>query len=258
MPFATNASSRLHYLTEGAGPPLFIQHPFTDSLETWYELGYVDALKVDYRLILLDARGHGNSDKPHAADAYNWAYLAGDVVSVLDAEGLRAVHFLGYSMGGVVGFALAKYAPERVLSLMSGGTYPNKRDRVLAQAAVEQLRPGPHTIPPMWGQRLSASMEARLLTNDTDALIAMTEGFSNSPGLDDVPPTLHMPCLLFVGEEDHQFAAVKACAAEMPNATLVTFPEHNHGGTFLNSGLVLPEIRRFLQEVVHTSNLRTR
>jgi len=212
-------------------------------------------LASDYRLILLDARGHGNSDKPHDSDAYDWASLASDVVSVLDAEGLPAVHFLGYSMGGVVGFALAKYEPQRVISLMSGGTYPNKRDPAFAQAAIEQLRPGPHTIPSMWGQPLSASMEARLLANDTDALIAMTEGFSNSPGLDDVPPTMHMPCLLFVGEEDRQFAAVKACSAQMPNATLVTFPGHNHSGTFLNSDLVLPVIRRFLREVVHPATV---
>jgi pimeloyl-ACP methyl ester carboxylesterase len=226
-------------------------HPFTDSLETWYKLGYVDALKSDYRLILLDARGHGNSDKPHDSDAYTWAYLASDVVSVLDAEGLPAVHFLGYSMGGVVGFALAKYAPSRVISLMSGGTYPNKRDRAFAQASIEQLRPGPHTIPPMWGQPLSALMEARLLANDTDALIAMTEGTAQVSTMSLQQYTCRVS--YSSGEEDRQCAAVKACSAQMPNATLVSYPGHNHSGTFLNSDLVLREIRRFLQEVVHTS-----
>ncbi len=129
MPYVTNAGVSLHYRTEGAGPPLFIQHGFTDSLETWYELGYVDALKADYRLILLDARGHGNSDKPHDSDAYSWALMAGDVVAVLDAEGLPAAHFLGYSMGSVIGFALAKYASQRAYSLLLGGANPNKRDR---------------------------------------------------------------------------------------------------------------------------------
>jgi pimeloyl-ACP methyl ester carboxylesterase len=44
---------------------LVLQHGFTDSLETWYDLGYVEALKPQYRLILIDARGHGASDKPH-------------------------------------------------------------------------------------------------------------------------------------------------------------------------------------------------
>jgi pimeloyl-ACP methyl ester carboxylesterase len=52
------------------GQPLVHQHGFTDSLETWYDLGYVEALKSHYRLILIDARGHGASDKPREPDAY--------------------------------------------------------------------------------------------------------------------------------------------------------------------------------------------
>ena len=58
MPFANNQGVRIHYEVEGKGPPLVLQHGFSDSLQTWYELGYVDGLKSDYRLILLDARGH--------------------------------------------------------------------------------------------------------------------------------------------------------------------------------------------------------
>jgi pimeloyl-ACP methyl ester carboxylesterase len=247
MPYATNEGLRLHYRNEGAGPPLLIQHGFTDSAETWYELGYVDALKRDYRLILLDARGHGNSDKPHDSNAYSWAIMAGDVVAVLDAEGLPSAHFLGYSMGAVIGFALAKYAPERVTSLMLGGSAPYQGDRASQEARVERLRQlGPLSG---WGQPVSASIEARALANDTDALIAAAQGVNKSWGIDDVPPTMHMPCLLFVGEDDPSLVAVKACSAEMPNATLVTFPGLNHAATFLRPELVLAEVRRFLEAV---------
>jgi len=61
MPYAHNEGVRIHYQTEGAGPPLILQHGFTDSLESWYELRYVEALQNAYRLILVDARGHGAS-----------------------------------------------------------------------------------------------------------------------------------------------------------------------------------------------------
>jgi pimeloyl-ACP methyl ester carboxylesterase len=64
MAFANNKGIRIHYEVEGDGPPLVIQHGYSDSIETWYELGYVDALKGTHRLILVDARGHGASDKP--------------------------------------------------------------------------------------------------------------------------------------------------------------------------------------------------
>jgi pimeloyl-ACP methyl ester carboxylesterase len=45
MPYAVNEGVRIHYQIEGEGEPLVLQHGFTDSLETWYELGYVEALK---------------------------------------------------------------------------------------------------------------------------------------------------------------------------------------------------------------------
>jgi pimeloyl-ACP methyl ester carboxylesterase len=64
MPYTNSQGVRIRYHIEGDGPPLVLQHGFTDSLESWYELGYVEALQHDYRLILVDARGHGASAKP--------------------------------------------------------------------------------------------------------------------------------------------------------------------------------------------------
>jgi len=51
MPYAVNQGIRIHYQIEGDGEPLVLQHGFTDSLETWYDLGYVEALRPQYRLI---------------------------------------------------------------------------------------------------------------------------------------------------------------------------------------------------------------
>lgn len=61
-----------------------LQHGFTDSLESWYDLGYVEALKPRYRLILIDARGHGASDKPHQPDAYDRERNIEDITAVLN------------------------------------------------------------------------------------------------------------------------------------------------------------------------------
>jgi pimeloyl-ACP methyl ester carboxylesterase len=83
MPYARSQGLRLHYQVEGDGPPLVCQHGFGDSVESWYELGYVDALKDDYRLILIDARGHGASDKPHEPEVYSFQNVTADVVAVL-------------------------------------------------------------------------------------------------------------------------------------------------------------------------------
>ena len=64
MPFATNNGLRIHYQIEGSGPPLVLQHGFTGSINGWRRYGYVEALAGDYRVVLVDARGHGQSDKP--------------------------------------------------------------------------------------------------------------------------------------------------------------------------------------------------
>src|SRR3984893_13969291 len=85
MPYADNGNVRIHYQVEGEGPALVLQHGFTESVVDWYEAGYVEALRPDYRLILIDARGHGASDKPHDPDAYVLNRRVSDVVAVLDA-----------------------------------------------------------------------------------------------------------------------------------------------------------------------------
>jgi pimeloyl-ACP methyl ester carboxylesterase len=111
---------RVHYEVEGEGPPLVIQHGFTDSIQTWYELGYVDALKLEYQLILVDARGHGASDKPHQPESYKSGCNAANVVSVLADLGISRAHFFGYSMGAWTAFAMAQYAATHVRALIIG------------------------------------------------------------------------------------------------------------------------------------------
>ena len=57
MPYANNARARIHYEVESPGQSLVLQHGYTASAEDWYEFGYVDALKHDYRTSLVSARG---------------------------------------------------------------------------------------------------------------------------------------------------------------------------------------------------------
>ena len=66
MSYIVNDGIRVHYKIEGAKTknPIVLVHGFLGSLEDWYEYDYVDKLKDDYCLILVDARGHGTSEKP--------------------------------------------------------------------------------------------------------------------------------------------------------------------------------------------------
>lgn len=70
IPYANNQGARIHYQVEGEGSALVLLHGFSGSLQDWYEFGYVERLKKKHRLILVDARGHGASDKLHEPKDY--------------------------------------------------------------------------------------------------------------------------------------------------------------------------------------------
>lgn len=126
MPYANNDGVRIHYQVDGnaAGPPLLLHCGFTGSLNSWYDRGYVGALRDTYRLILLDPRGHGASDKPHDPAAYGYDLRVADVLAVLAAAGVAEAIFWGYSMGGRAGFASAHFAPERFRAFVIGSMHP--------------------------------------------------------------------------------------------------------------------------------------
>ena len=128
MPYANNAGVRIHYEVDGTGPALVLHHGFTQCLEDWSECGYVAALRPRYQVILVDARGHGDSDKPHDEASYTLDRRTADVTTVLDALGLEKAHFWGYSMGGRIGFGMARYAPDRVDKLVIASNTPFASD----------------------------------------------------------------------------------------------------------------------------------
>src|SRR5262249_24209739 len=129
MPYTVSSGIRIHYEVEGQGPTLVLQHGFTHNLRRWFLHGYVDVLRNDYELVLVDARGHGSSDKPHNSSAYTLAAHVGDVVAVLDDLNRATATFWGYSMGGRVGFGLAKHAPGRIDAFVIGGASAHERRR---------------------------------------------------------------------------------------------------------------------------------
>jgi pimeloyl-ACP methyl ester carboxylesterase len=249
MPYVRNQGLRIHYHVEGDGPPLVCQHGFGDSLESWYELGYVDAFKDEYRLILIDARGHGASDKPHEPEAYSFPNVTADVVAVLDALSITQAHYFGFSMGGKNGFALAAYAPERLRSLSVLGDTAAAQAHTSLEFWIAALRHGPEAVASLWAREepVSPAMRQRLLANDSEALIAQRLQRKEPMGFDDILPTLPIPCLLMVGEADASYANVKACSQRIPNATFVSISGRGHMGSFLHRAEVVAYLQQFLR-----------
>jgi pimeloyl-ACP methyl ester carboxylesterase len=99
-------SLRFHYVTWGpaSAPPVLLLHGLTGHARTWDALAR--DLAADFRVIALDQRGHGDSDRAPDGD-YGVATMAGDVEGFVEALGLERFALVGLSMGGRVGIAYA-------------------------------------------------------------------------------------------------------------------------------------------------------
>jgi pimeloyl-ACP methyl ester carboxylesterase len=102
----------------GNGPPLVLVHP------TGFPAGFFDPIArrlVDagaFRVVGVDLRGHGASDKPAEPALYTYELMATDVVAFLDGLGLDAVNALGQSLGGGVATLVDQLQPGRITNLM--------------------------------------------------------------------------------------------------------------------------------------------
>lgn len=117
MPTETASINGLTMCFEVAGPQaapaVILHHPLATSLATWDPL--FAALAKSYRVVRFDARGHGATSAPKGA--YNFAALSSDVIALVDHLGIGKAHFLGLSMGGMVGQHLGLLHPKRFYTL---------------------------------------------------------------------------------------------------------------------------------------------
>jgi pimeloyl-ACP methyl ester carboxylesterase len=94
---------RLHYVAGGAGAPLFLVHGWP---QTWYEWRKVmPDLAKRYRVIAVDLRGIGGSDKPQSG--YDKKTMAGDIYALAQTLGYRQINIAGHDIGSQVAFSFA-------------------------------------------------------------------------------------------------------------------------------------------------------
>ena len=252
MPRVDNRGVSIHYRVEGNGPPLVLGHGFTDSSDVWFERGYVAALKAKYRLVLIDTRGHGQSDKPHDPPSYATEKCASDVVAVLDDLGMKTATYWGYSMGGRIGYALARHALDRVACFVVGGAaasgasaYPTEPGK--EPPLITGLRAGPEAIIKIWGEEwVTPVLRKRLLANDTTALIACAQRPQTTEKYSDVVGTISVPTLVYAGSADPVHDSARQGASEIRGAQFLSLQGLNHPAALCRSDLVLPHVEPFL------------
>jgi len=194
---------RIHYTDEGAGPPVVLVHGFiASSSMNWRIPGVIKSLARDYRVITLDNRGHGKSDKPTKVSDYG-VKMVHDVLNLLDHLKIAKAHFVGYSMGGMITMKLATIAPERMLSVVFGG-----------MGWIPQGR-----IPADRGRRRGMDPPLR----------ACARAFSMLGITRDELAAIRVPAVVVIGAEDHLVGRfVEPLREVRPDIPVVTVPGANH------------------------------
>jgi len=110
MPHQTVNGIKIYYEEQGRGEPLILINGLAFPMDLWF--AQIRELSRDFRVIALDNRGIGRSDKPD--EEYSIAIMAADAVGLLKALGIKKAHVAGLSMGGFISQEIALSYPEIV------------------------------------------------------------------------------------------------------------------------------------------------
>jgi len=219
---------RLHYEVNGPenGTPIVAVHGFaSDYRLNWVGTRWQETLtNAGFRVIGLDCRGHGHSDKPHEEAAYAVDNMAGDVVRLLDHLDVPTASYLGYSMGGRIGLEVVLDFPDRVQRAVLGG--------IGAAGALDQadeiaraFRLGEPTDDPV--ARMFYNFASARPTNDLIALAACIKGLRPESRPERLAK-IQTPILIAVGDHDDIARGAPELIELIPTARLVTITGRDH------------------------------
>ena len=200
------------------------------------------ALEPDYRVVRLDMRGHGQSDVPPGP--YTLDELADDVIAVMDSQNIEKAHWIGLSVGGMIGQSLLLRYPERFLSA------------VLADSASFQ----PAAAGPIWDARIKAvqsnglgsivdatmerwftaaglksenpgvnAVKAQLAATSDEGYVACCHAIMKLNYIDQLP-SIKVPVSVIVGADDlaTPVAGSEAMHEKLPNSQLHILDNASH------------------------------
>jgi pimeloyl-ACP methyl ester carboxylesterase len=245
---------RIRYLIAGRGEPVILVHGWAASAEMWNRL--MDNLSSDHRVIALDCRGHGKSDKPHDPAQYG-EEMVNDVVRLMNHLSIRKAHVVGYSMGGGIVMKMLVDHPDRLLSVVSGANYgfrpegdPWDADLIkdlesgmpLSEAMIKN-RPKGMPEPSPQQREMMRQMDGG---QDPRALAAQRRGNAGLWITDEPLRTNQVPLLLVCGSQD----SPERFEAHLKNfaATRFMVVEGAGHGSVPDSLVFVQDVREFLTQ----------
>ena len=229
MPQFNSDGVDIAYLDEGTGDPILLIHGFASSAQVnWVDTGWVrDLVRAGRRVIAIDNRGHGQSEKLHDPSRYGGPVMAEDARRLLDHLGIQRADVMGYSMGARITAFLTLAHPERVRSAIFAGLGGN------------MVRPMAGTGP------IAAALEAPTIDDVTNATARTFRAFaeqtkgdlkalaacirsSRDPLTPEALATVTCPVLVAVGSDDVIGGKAEVLAALIPGAEAFVIEGRDH------------------------------
>ncbi len=232
---------------------------------------WVPILAGGYRVIRMDRRGNGYSGKPPLDYQYNLDDLMSDFVGFLDALGIEKVHYIGQSLGGVLGAAFATTHPDRLKSLVLCATPCFISDEVKQGFVVGGYPDGPTAVMAMgslaWGYAVflkNRSPEANLW-DDLGALYRVQQRGLMPPhviaslmrmvsrsdfDITSLLPNIKAPTLLLSPGASHftSLEQQKMMKEKIPNCEQVIFEDAPHMITWTHPVRCAEESLKFIRK----------
>jgi pimeloyl-ACP methyl ester carboxylesterase len=260
MPHADNAGVRIAWESEGTGDPVLFLHGLGGSMHDW--AAQLPAFAPKHRVIRLDVRGHGSSDKP--GGRYEVEQFASDAIAVLRAAGVERAHIAGISMGGMIALQLAVDAPGLVRSLVLVNTGPEvKAENAAERFALWQRRfltrflsmekfatiLAGRLFPDPGQESMRAEFHRRWAANDPaayrESYLALLRW--------SVADRIHMirePALVIHAEKDYTtYERKERWAKKLPNARMVTIAGGRHAVSMDSADEFNRVVLEFLEQV---------
>jgi pimeloyl-ACP methyl ester carboxylesterase len=242
MTYAPVNGLQLYYETRGSGRPLVLLHGGLMTIDLNFG-PLLEPLAARGQVIAVELQGHGHTadtGRPMTIEA-----LAGDVVALLDHLGIAEADLFGFSLGGLVAYAVALGAPARV-------------GKLIVASADAHRPPGRESVP-LDDDRMPTAADFQAMRDAYDAVApdpahfdefaaktaAMVHEF---PGWTDELRSLQAPTLLIFGDRDFSpLPDVVELLELLPNAQLAVLPGTTHVGVTRRPGEVFALITPFLE-----------
>lgn len=206
----------LRYVIGGSGETVILLHGFSGSAEGLYiKPGTFDALvDAGYRVVALDQRGHGLSERLYDADSYGMNMVE-DVRRLIDHLGVDKVHLVGYSMGAKVSNTFRSLYADRLHTITLGGYGWPWQSRSLTLAEAQEQITNRTVLP----------------GNDLMALAAATVGSNELTPSEESLRTNDVPAFAIIGDKDEVVSAENLATFRqtMANLELVVMPGTHAG-----------------------------